>query len=334
MLKPAEKRPSVLKKTKAITKAPTKVVAQEKIVKKKSKPTLTKKVKTYCSKIDKKFLHWGWGLSQCKKTNWNHVRDSVWGDPLIWAIYGSEKEHKVTHKDTTMIFCGVHGDEITPIKFCFDIIRYLEEMDPAEFDNKLIVVAPVVSPDSFFKKRPTRTNARAVDINRNFPTKDWNKKAIKMWKTRYRSDKRRYPGKSSLSEPETLFQVNLIRRYGPDKIISIHAPLTLLDYDGPEDDVSIKKTGQGILASKLLSQMSQSASGYKIKNYPYFPGSLGNWAGKERNIPVYTLELPDSDNRKHKKYWELFQPAIEAAINKDLRHPKKIKKNKLVQRSF
>ena len=35
-----------------------------------------------------------------------------------------------------------------------------------------------------------------------------------------------------MSEQETYFQVNLIKRYMPSKIISVHAPLTIIDYDG------------------------------------------------------------------------------------------------------
>ena len=41
--------------------------------------------------------------------------------------------------------------------------------------------------------------------------------------------------------------------------------------------------------------MSKKASGYKITDYPFFTGSLGNYAGNERQIPTYTLELPNSD---------------------------------------
>ena len=135
-----------------------------------------------------------------------------------------------------------------------------------------------------------------------------------MWKRRYRKDKRRYPGKRPLSEPEVIFQVNLIKRYKPNKIISVHAPLTIIDYDGPTSKgKNFKK------ASQLLVQMSRKASGYRIKNYPFFPGSLGNWAGNERGIPTYTLELPSSDNRKHKEYWRLFKNAIHAALLKDFR---------------
>lgn len=293
--------------------------------------TNTAAVLKYCKKVDRKFLKMGWGRSYCDHFNWIHVRDSVLGDPLIWAVYGDEKLHKEKKFDTTMIFCGVHGDEITPMKFCFDILYHMERVmndlhhGKAELKNKMIVIAPMVNPDSFFKRWPTRTNARKVDINRNFPTRDWKRLAQKMWKGRYRSDKRRNPGKKSLSEPEVLFQMNLIRRYKPSKIISIHAPLTILDYDGPR----LSKNKDNHIAegaNQLLIQMSKQARGYRIKNYPFFPGSLGNWAGNERKIPTYTLELPTSDNRQNKKYWKLFKEAIHSAILHDFKKASNIAK--------
>jgi protein MpaA len=269
------------------------------------------RVGRFCKKVSKKFLKFGWGKSRCHRFPWNHVRNSVNGDPLIWMTYGDELEHKKVPKNTTLILCGVHGDEITPIKFCYDILNHLEK-NKQIFKERLIVVAPIVNPDSFFKRRPTRTNWRGIDINRNFPTKDWNKSALKLWKRRYRRDKRRYPGKKAFSEPEVIFQVNLIKRYQPNKIISVHAPLTIIDYDGPTQKGFRK-------ASQLLIHMSKKASGYRIKNYPFFPGSLGNWAGNERGIPTYTLELPSTDNRKHKVYWKLFKTAIHAALLQDFR---------------
>lgn len=278
----------------------------------------TKDMVDYCKKIDQRFLHWGWGLSGCRDFGWHHVRDSVKGDPLMWTVFGDERTHKKEHKNMTLIMCGVHGDEITPIKFCFDIMHYLNEhYAQSEFNDSLVVVFPIANPDAFFIPRPTRTNARGVDINRNLPTRDWNAKALSMWKNRYRSDPRRYPGKKALSEPETLTQVNMIHRYNPDKIISVHAPLTILDYDGPVEMHSIHGD-VGASAGDLLLQMSQKASDYEIRNYPFFPGSLGNYAGNERGIPTYTLELPSSDNRKHKQYWERFRKAIHLAITRDL----------------
>jgi protein MpaA len=287
----------------------------------------SKKVKEYCDKTQAKFDRYNWGESHCHDYSWHHVRNSYWGNPIVWFVFGDENRLK-TQKDlnTTMILCGVHGDEITPVKFCFDILEDLRK-NPEIIGDSLVVVAPIVSPDSFFRSRPTRTNARGVDVNRNFPTKDWAKNAKRLWKQRYKQDKRRYPGRYALSEQETIFQVNLINLYKPNKIISVHAPLTLLDYDGPAFSHVHGKS-----AKQLLIQMSQKANKYKISNYPFFTGSLGNWAGNERNIPTFTLELPNSDWNKTKKYFDMFKLAIREAINHDIAAPdptrKKVSENK------
>lgn len=287
---------------------------------------LSKAIKNYCELIDQKFHRYGWGKSGCENHQWHHVRNSYLGRPLMWVSYGNEKEHRKNPKNMTMIFCTVHGDEITPTKFCFDIIKDLDERSRMPelqdyFKDMMIVVAPIVSPDSFFKNRPTRTNHRKVDVNRNFPTRDWKAKAHKLWKHQYRKDPRRYPGKKPLSEQETIFQVNLIKRYKPNKLISVHAPLTILDYDGPELKKEHKEDQQKFakehVANQLLIRMSNDARGYRIKDYPFFPGSLGNWAGNELKIPTYTIELPSSDNRNHRKYWNKFRSAIRSAIKHD-----------------
>ena len=147
-------------------------------------------------------------------------------------------------------------------------------------------------------------------MNRNFPTKDWKSDAHKRWHSHYKKDRRKFPGHSAGSEQETVFQMNLIKRYKPNKVVSVHAPLTLLDYDGPS--LTAK---EGKDAKMLLEQMSKKSSGYKISNYPMFPGSLGNWAGKEHHIPTYTLELPNSNPSETDKFWQLFKDSVLYAID-------------------
>jgi protein MpaA len=293
---------------------------EAKKIPKQTKVENTQKVKKYCQKIETYFKKYRWGKSYCSNYNWHHVRDSYLGNPIIWKVFGNEEAHKVKHKNATLIFCGVHGDEITPVKFCFDILHDLLKNPDTVGEDNIVIIAPLVAPDSFLKTKPTRYNARGVDVNRNFPTKDWDKNAIKLWKSRYKSDKRRYPGKVARSEHETVFQINLIKRYNPDKIISVHAPLTLIDYDGPEEE----NTGNN--ARQLLIQMSDKAGKYRINNYPFFTGSLGNWAGNERSIPTYTLELPNSDWTKTKKFYMTFRNAIHHAIDHDLKSDLKPKK--------
>lgn len=278
---------------------------------------LSPKVSQYCSTMDVYFKKHGWPQSQCHSMPWNHVRNSVLGTPLVWHTFGDEN---AKNNDITMVICGVHGDEITPVKFCFDIIHFLRE-NQKQFEKKLIIVAPLANPDSFFTKRPTRTNHRKVDINRNFPTSDWKKKALQLWANRYKKAPRRYPGPSAMSEPETLFQVNLILRYKPHKIISVHAPLTMLDYDGPTftpAEKDTKKAMTGIQGKQLLHEMGEKAANLRIKSYGTFPGSLGRWAGNQKHIPTYTLELPSSDARHSQKYWLYYKDAIIHAFNHDL----------------
>lgn len=272
------------------------------------------KIVQYCSKIDQTFKKYNWGESHCQDYSWHHVRSSYLGNPIMWYVFGDEQKHKLNPFNTTMILCGVHGDEITPIKFCFDILEDLKN-NPELTKDRLVIIAPIVTPDSFFKRKPTRTNARGIDVNRNFPTKDWDDNAIKLWKSRYHSDIRRNPGKKAFSEQETLFQVNLILRYNPSKILSVHAPLSLLDYDGPRHEHKHSKKAQ-----ELLISMSEKAGKYKMYDYPFFTGSLGNWAGNERQIPTYTIELPNSDWNKTDRYFEMFRKAIHSAIDHSMDH--------------
>lgn len=286
-----------------------------------------KAVANFCHKLEKSFTKYKWDKSFCEEMDWNYQRTSVKGDPLLYMTFG-EYQPDTTKVETTLIMCGVHGDEITPIKFCFDVINYLRDVSKgkivdkktgvtADLTGKFVVVAPLVNPDSYFKGRPTRTNANGVDVNRNFPTGDFDSLALKRWEDRYRKDKRRFPGAKAGSEPETGFQVDMITHYSPDKILSVHSPLTMLDYDGP---ASIHTGGLvGSKANELLIKMSEQAKGYRIKNYPFFPGSLGNYAGNERNIPTYTLELPTSDPRKVKTYWSLFKGSIHSAVMQEVK---------------
>ena len=270
-------------------------------------------VSKFCKSLDQKFSEYKWGEVHCQYFEWINVRKSKIGTPLIWTTFGTEGS-KGAETNTTLVLCGVHGDEITPVKFCWDLMRELKSNH--SFADKFVVIAPLVSPDSFLKAKPSRTNAQGVDVNRNFPTADWKADAHKRWRDHYKKDKRKFPGPHAASEQETIFQMNLIKRYKPNKIITVHAPLTILDYDGPS-----LKADKGKTAKILLQQMSEKSMGYKISNYPIFPGSLGNWAGKENHIPTYTLELPNTNPLETDKFWGVFKEAVIFALEHKMRPP-------------
>ena len=116
----------------------------------------------------------------------------------------------------------------------------------------------------------TRTNANGVDLNRNFPTKNW----VLSEKNEF------YGGDSPASEEETRFVINLVEKFVPKLILTLHAPYKVVNYDGDAKEIAEK-------ISKIINYPVESSIGYPT------PGSFGTWAGVERNIPVITLELDE-----------------------------------------
>jgi protein MpaA len=178
---------------------------------------------------------------------------SVQGRPLRCSVHGGGEE-------TVLILGGIHGDEPAGVPLCRQLAAYLDRYPPALADRR-VVIAPALNPDGLAANR--RTNARGVDLNRNFAAR--NRIAVKRH------------GPRPLSEPEARYVVELIRRYRPARIVTIHQPLACVDWDGPARD---------------LAAAVSRACGLPMKKLGARPGSLGSYAGVEQRIPIITLELP------------------------------------------
>ena len=116
-----------------------------------------------------------------------------------------------------------------------------------------------------------RTNSNGVDLNRNFPTKNWE---LAKEKDNF------YGGDEPASEKETRFLINIIERNKPKFILTLHAPYKVVNYDGPAEKFAE-------LISKITGYPIEESIGYPT------PGSFGTWAGIERKIPTVTLELDE-----------------------------------------
>ncbi|MFZ6017841.1 MAG: DUF2817 domain-containing protein [Nitrospirota bacterium] len=170
-------------------------------------------------------------------------------------------------EDVTLILAGVHGDEPEGTYVAEMLIKYLLSEENNRFERKKIIIIPQVNPDGLVSK--IRGNANKVDINRNFPTRDWNPNA---------RNKRYNLGQHPGSEPETQAIIRALQEFKPNKVISIHSPCYQINFDGP--------------AVELAMEMA-SYNSYSVRPYIGYPtqGSLGTYAGKERAIPTITLEL-------------------------------------------
>ncbi|MEI7974209.1 MAG: M14 family zinc carboxypeptidase, partial [Bdellovibrio sp.] len=189
---------------------------------------------------------------------------SVQGVP----IYHFDRNGIHASQQRILVFSLIHGDE-TPAGSVGRL--WVERLQQIEPRNTWRVI-PMLNPDGVQAK--TRTNANKIDLNRNFPTQDWEEKAQAYWKKTTQSNPRRFPGSKAASEPETQCALAHIEEFKPDMVVSIHTPLKVLDFDGPK----VKPPKYNYLPWKTLG---------------HYPGSLGRFMWHERKVPVLTMELKE-----------------------------------------
>jgi len=185
-------------------------------------------------------------------------------------------------KHTVLVFGGFHGDEPKSVFVARQFIELLGARRGAAQGARWVVV-PLVNPDGYAKRK--RRNARRVDINRNFPTKNW------MLGSRRG---RMFGGPTPASEPETRAVMAAVHRFRPARIVTIHsigAERYCNNYNGPGRALALA------LAMRRHNRYPVTAS----IGYPT-PGSFGAWAGVEHDIPTITLELPSRHSPK--RCWE------------------------------
>ncbi|MBF0425277.1 MAG: murein peptide amidase A [Magnetococcales bacterium] len=207
---------------------------------------------------------------------------SVNGVPLLLreypAVPGKPPQGRV------LVLGGIHGDEYSSVSVVFKWMQKLDQFHSGLFHWH---VAPLVNPDGLFMRKSRRVNAHGVDLNRNFPTNDWDRESQGYWVNTTGRDPRRFPGLTPLSEPESQWIQAEIERFRPNVIVSVHAPYNLLDFDGTKTRPPHK------LGHLYLDPMGT------------YPGSLGRYAGVEKKIPTITIELtyagimPTSDETRN-----------------------------------
>ena len=205
----------------------------------------------------------------CKDLNLLTTTGStVKGAPILYKEYPPLSSRKPLGK--VLLIGGIHGDEYSSVSIVFKWLRTLDKHHSGLFHWRIV---PVLNADGLLQKKSQRMNANGVDLNRNFPMPGWGTATNDYWVVKTGRDPRRYPGTAPLSEPETNWLSSEIDAFEPDVIVAIHAPHGIIDYDGPQN-------GPHKLGRLYLNLLGT------------YPGSLGNYAGIQRKLPVVTIELP------------------------------------------
>ena len=169
-----------------------------------------------------------------------------------------------------LLIAAMHGDENETTVILSEALRRI----PVGGIKNPVILS--VNPDGALQG--TRSNARGVDLNRNWPTANWAPDTV------YHKDHGGTvqdiglsPGTSPGSEAETQALLNLIRVLQPRTVISLHAPLACVE--DPQ-------------ATPLAHWIANRVNLPMVPDVGYAtPGSFGTWSA-EQDINIITWELP------------------------------------------
>lgn len=213
--------------------------------------------------------------------------ESIEGRPIDLHVFGETPR-------PVLVIGGIHGDESSSAFVAERLVEHLRDhpdlWDGAAPHARSVAVIPVAHPDGC--RWGIRSNARGVDVNRNFPATNWRRRAHRLNNN----------GARPLSEPESRAIAGVIETLQPRLIVSIHSidrGRHCNNFDGP---------------ARGVAELMSRHNGYPVQpsmGYPT-PGSLGSWAGIDRQIPIVTLELPR--DRSGEEAWAENRGALLAAI--------------------
>ncbi|MES2963992.1 MAG: M14 family zinc carboxypeptidase [Bdellovibrionota bacterium] len=190
------------------------------------------------------------------------------GTPI--ALYASAPLEQLLGAKPLLLMGGIHGDEPEGVRLAEDTLQWLKShTSEGKNDTRVCpwILIPCLNVDGFAKR--TRVNGRGVDLNRNYPSRDWSAEA---------RAERYFPGTGPASEPEIQAVVELIQAHRPRLVIHCHSWKPCI-------------VGTGALSKRDSARLAKS-SGYDDVDeigYPT-PGSLSRYAWHDHEIPVICIE--------------------------------------------
>lgn len=227
-------------------------------------------------------------VRNAKDLPWRTLGYSVKGRPIRAATIGKGPRR-------VLWVGGIHGDEREG--------RIATQELPAAFlatkgaeSRVTLTILEDVNPDG--TALGTRGNSNGVDLNRNYPAKN------------FRAE-RRY-GMQPLSQPESRLLHDLLQKGGYELVIVAHSWRGdhFINFDGP---------------ARGAAELFSNRSGYRVRDSGDMsptPGSLGSWVGRTLGKGILTLEY--ERGREAWAAWNETKDAILAVLidgKTDVREP-------------
>lgn len=212
------------------------------------------------------------------------------------TLYHSHPLVELVSLRPLLLIGGVHGDEPEGVALAQQLLAWLKSHTTTVKNSWVLIEC--LNPDGF--SRNQRTNHHGVDLNRNFPSRDWSPQ---------HREARYFPGPAPASEPEIQALVHLVAQVRPRLIVHFHSWKPSVVFAGPPNHP----------APRFLSE----SSGYPVQpdiGYPT-PGSLGQWGWLDQGIPVICTE--EAERVSATETWTRFGPGLQKIFGQEIPLPLK-----------
>lgn len=152
------------------------------------------------------------------------IGQSVNGRDIVAYTFGHGSKH-------VMIVGGIHGNEIGTMQTAYSLINWFMTQ-PQWHQHLTMHIIPCLNPDGYAQalQHPDpwhggmvgRLNANGVDLNRNFPTKDFQSNAWRNFGKNYSQRLPEFAGEHAGSEPEIQATIQFITKHNISLFIALH----------------------------------------------------------------------------------------------------------------
>lgn len=214
---------------------------------------------------------------------WQTIARSAEGRPIEMARFGRGPAR-------VLIVGPLAGDDVAALGLIDHLADHLSRF-PERCGNTTIAILRLPNPDGYVAR--TRTNARGVDLDRNFGSSTWRKvPAGKRWLS----------GRLPESEPETRTVVAVLNDFRPERVVLVGSS---------SREASIGHSPSGEPWAQAL------AVAWEVPIMPPDPqsssGSLASYVGGDLKLPVLSLGVP-RESPSPESLWASFGNDMLAAV--------------------